>query len=74
MNSDSKEILFVECKWKDLSLKQAEDILIDLEEKSNFIDWNNDVRKEHFGLIAKTISDKDILRARGFIVFDLDDF
>jgi len=74
LNSDSKEILFVECKWKDLSLKQAEDILIDLEEKSNFIDWNNDVRKEHFGLIAKTISDKDILRARGFIVFDLDDF
>ncbi|MCG7848335.1 MAG: ATP-binding protein [ANME-2 cluster archaeon] len=74
LNSDSKEILFVECKWKDLSLKQAEDILIDLQEKSKFIDWNNDVRKEHFGLIAKTISDKDILRARGFIVFDLDDF
>ncbi len=74
LNSDSKEILFVECKWKDLSLKQAEDILIDLQEKSKFIDWNNDVRKEHFGLIAKTIFDKAILRARGFIVFDLDDF
>ena len=74
LNSDSKEILFVECKWKDLSLKQAEDVLFDLQEKSKFIDWNNDVRKEHFGLIAKTISDKAILRARGFIVFDLDDF
>ena len=74
LNSDSKEILFVECKWKDLSLKQAEDVLFDLQEKSKFVDWNNDVRKEHFGLIAKTISDKAILRARGFVVFDLDDF
>ncbi|MDT8308639.1 MAG: ATP-binding protein [Bacteroidales bacterium] len=74
LNSDSKEILFVECKWKDLSLNQAEDVLFDVQEKSTFIDWNNDVRKDHFGLIAKTISEKSLLRERGFFVFDLDDF
>lgn len=74
LNTDSKDILFVECKWKDLSTQQAENILYDLQKKSKFVDWNNDVRKEHFGLIAKFIYGKDVLRARGFIIFDLDDF
>jgi len=73
LNSDSKEILFVECKWKIMSLKQAENILHDLQEKSKFVGWNNDKRKEHFGIIAKKISGKGTLRAKGFLVFDLDD-
>ena len=73
LNSDSKEILFVECKWKDLSLKQAENILYDLQQKSKFVGWNNDKRREHFGIIAKNITGKDILRSKGFLVFDLDD-
>lgn len=74
LNSDSKDILFVECKWKYLTLKQAGKILLDLQEMSKFVDWNNNVRKEHFGLIAKKITGKDKLRAKGFTVFDLDDF
>ena len=74
LNSDSKDILFVECKWKHLTLNQAGKILQDLQEKSEFVDWNNNVRKEHFGLIAKKITGKDKLRAKGFAVFDLDDF
>ena len=73
LNSDSKEILFVECKWKNLSLKQAENILYNLQEKSKFVGWNNDERVEQFGIIAKKIAEKDILRAKGFLVFDLDD-
>ena len=73
LNSDSKEILFVECKWKDLSLKQAENILYDLQKKSKFVGWNNDERGEHFGIIAKNVTGKDTLRAKGFVVFDLDD-
>ena len=73
LNSDSKEILFIECKWKNLSLKQAENILYDLQEKSKFVGWNNDKRAEHFGIIAKKIIGKDTLRAKGFLVFDLDD-
>ncbi len=74
VNSDSKEVLFVECKWKSLSLKEAENVLLDLEKKSTFVNWNNDTRKEHFGIIAKSIIDKDVLRAKGYFVFDLDDF
>ena len=74
LNSDSKDILFVECKWKHLTLNQAGKILLDLQEKSKFVDWNNNVRKEHFGLIAKKITGKDKLRVKGFAVFDLDDF
>ena len=73
LNSDSKEILFVECKWKDLSLKQAENILYNLQEKSKFVGWNNDEREDHFGIIAKNITGKDALRSKGFLVFDLDD-
>lgn len=73
LNSDSKEIVFIECKWKTLSLKQAENILYDLQEKSKFVGWNNDERAEHFGIIAKNIIGKDTLRAKGFLVFDLDD-
>ncbi|MBE0523230.1 MAG: ATP-binding protein [Methanosarcinales archaeon] len=72
LNSDSEEILFIECKWKDLTLKQAENILLDLQEKSKFVGWNNDERKEHFGIVARKITDKAALRAKGFVVFDLD--
>jgi len=74
LNDDTKDILFVECKWKDLSLRQAEKIMSDLKEKSVFVDWNLGVRKEYFGLVAKKIEGKEELKAKGFVVFDLDDF
>jgi len=54
-------------------LKQAANIFCDLQEKSKFVGWNNDKRAEHFSIIAKNITDKDALRAKGFLVFDLDD-
>lgn len=74
LNEESKDILFVECKWKDLSLKQAEEILRKLKDKSEYVDWNLGKRKEYFGLVAKNIEGKDELRAKGSVVFDLDDF
>ena len=55
-------------------MRQAEDILRKLREKSSFVDWNLGARKEHFGLVAKKIEGKDELRKKGFVVFDLDDF
>jgi len=45
----------------------------DLEEKSCFVKWKNDVRKEYFGLVARKIEGKEHLRDKGFVVFDLDD-
>ena len=45
-----------------------------LKQKSQYVEWHNNKRKAHFGLIAKKIEDKKKLRNKGFIVFDLADF
>jgi hypothetical protein len=44
-----------------------------LKEKSTFVKWNKIDRVEHFSLIAKKIEGKDVLREKGFFVFDLED-
>jgi len=74
LNENTKDILFVECKWKDLSYNDARKIFSDLKEKSRFVQWNNGMRKEYFGLVAKSIGGKKKFREMGFFVFDLDDF
>ena len=74
LNDVKKEIGFFECKWKILSLKQAFCILEDLKQKSKYVDWNNENRTEHFGLIAKKIQDKKELRKQASFAWDLDDF
>ena len=74
LNDDLKEIFFFECKWMDLKEGNARKILSELEEKSGFVRWHKNDRKEYFGLIAKHIKNKDILKKEGFLVFDLDDF
>ena len=40
--------------------------------KSAFVNWFNNVREEHFGIIAKKIDDKvkEKLRSEGYLVFD----
>ena len=74
LNESTEEIMFIECKWQDLSAKQVDKILAELKEKSKFVRWNNDTRKEQFAIIAKHIKDKDKLRKKGVLVFDLADF
>ncbi len=74
LNENTEEIMFIECKWQDLSAKQVDKILAELKEKSKFVRWNNDTRKEQFAIIAKHIKDKDKLRKKGVLVFDLADF
>ena len=49
-------------------------ILAELKNKSRYVDWNLNKRKEYFGVIAKKIADKESLRKEGHIVFDFDDF
>ncbi len=72
-NDETKDIMFIECKWKSLSLRDSLRIMEKLKEKSTFVKWNKIDRVEHFGLIAKTIKGKDVLREKGFFVFDLED-
>jgi len=74
INEATKEILFVECKWKDLNEEEFRKILNELKEKAKFVEWNNDNRKEYFGIIAKRIENKEKLRMEGFRAFDLEDF
>ena len=62
----NNEILFIECKWSDLRLKEAESVLRELMGKSGFVDWNNGKRKEYFGIVARKIEGKDQLKKRGF--------
>lgn len=49
-------------------------ILEKLKEQSKYVEWNNGIRKEYFGIIGKRIEGKDELRGMGFVVLDLDDF
>ncbi len=74
MNELNGEILFLECKWQDLKQGEAEKVLVELKDKSRFLQWNNDTRREYFGILGKKIENKDGLRSRGFLVFDLEDF
>ena len=74
LNENTKQIFFVECKWKILSERNAIEILEGLKGKVRFVQWIEGVRKEYFGLVAKKIEGKDDLSKKGFFVFDLDDF
>jgi hypothetical protein len=73
-NDKDKKIKFFECKYKVLSYNKVLDIIEDLKEKAGFVKWFNDERKEKFGVVAKKIEKKDILRKQGFLVYDLDDW
>lgn len=73
LNDETKEILFVECKWKHLDHRSTIQIIESLKEKSKYFQWNNEKRNEYFGIMAKNIRNKEQLRKDGFIAFDLSD-
>ena len=59
----------MECKWKDMSEKDALKVLNKLQVKSDLMHWNNDTRKEYF-----VLGGKESLRKERFLVFDMDDW
>ncbi len=69
INEQTKEILFCECKWQDDV--DARKILAGLKEKAKFVQWNNDVRKEHYTIFAKSF--KEMIKAPNVVLFDLTD-
>lgn len=71
-NDKTQEILFGECKWS--NRVNAESLLSELEEKTRYVDWNNETRKERFALFAKSFK-KKVKDFKGKIVhcFDLED-
>ncbi|MBC2748282.1 MAG: ATP-binding protein [ANME-2 cluster archaeon] len=74
MNELNGEILFLECNWQDLKHGEAGKILAELADKSGYVQWNNDTRKEYYGILGRKIENKEELRSRGFLAFDLEDF
>ena len=73
LNEGTKEILFMECKWKHLDHRSASRVIGSLKEKAKHFRWDNEKRKEYFGIMAKKIEDKEKFRKIGYQVFDLDD-
>ncbi len=74
INENNLEIAFLECKWSNLTLKKAEEILNNLKCKSTLVNWHKAERKEQFGIIAKKIEQKEILRTERYYAFDFEDF
>lgn len=69
LNDDTNEILFCECKWQDDV--NAGKILFELKEKSKYVKWHDDNRKESFAIFAKSFREK--VKEPGLILFDLKD-
>jgi len=67
------EIGFFEVKWSDLKLNEARRVLGELKEKTKFVYWNKEKRKEHLCIIAKKINGKEKLREEGFLCYDFRD-
>jgi AAA+ ATPase superfamily predicted ATPase len=69
LNSKTNEIVFVECKWQENV--DAKKISNELKEKSKFVKWRNEKRKEYYAIFAKSFKEK--IREENLFLFDLKD-
>lgn len=69
LNENTKQILFCECKWQ--GRVNAKKILAELKEKSQYVQWNNDKRKEHYAIFAKSFREK--IKEPNLFLYDLKD-
>jgi len=71
LNSLSGDAGLFEVKWKEMKVRDAERVLKRLEEKSTRLNLNGEM---YYGIVAKHVEGKEILRGRGYLAFDLRDF
>ncbi|MFQ6130350.1 MAG: ATP-binding protein [Candidatus Hadarchaeaceae archaeon] len=69
LNEQTKEILFVECKWRDKV--DIEKVLHELKEKADFVDWRKKRRKEYYAIFAKSFRER--IEEENVLLFDLKD-
>ena len=69
INEQAKKILFAECKWQDNV--DARKVLAGLKEKAKFVQWSNDVREEHYAVLAKSFKEK--VKESNVVLFDIRD-
>ena len=72
IGKNNKGVFAFEFKWSDLSSKEADRILKELEGKTKLM--SKKPAGLQLGLVAKKIEGKQKLRNEGFLAFDLDDF
>ncbi len=70
VSQGDEKAYFFEAKWKDMSLNTALRILESLEEKSEHYHFKGE---KIYGIIGKKIKDKEKLREKGFLAYDLED-
>ena len=69
LNQKTKQILFIESKWK--NNVDAEETLKELEMKSKYVNWHEGKRKEYFCIIAKSFKRK--FSRKNVLLLDLKD-
>lgn len=69
LNSETKEILFAECKWQEKV--DAEKILYELKEKAKLVYWHSEKRREYYAIFAKSYGEK--IEEPNLMLFDLKD-
>jgi len=47
--------IFISEKWKNLRERETMSILEELREKSRFVEWNKDERREYYGIMEKML-------------------
>ncbi len=52
INKNAKEILFCECKWRNRNVDW--DVVEELKQKAQLVDWHNKIRKERFLIVSKS--------------------
>jgi len=69
INNETKEIIFGECKWS--NKKVGTNIMTQLKEKAQKVQWNSEKRKEYFILFSKsgfTPNMKKMAKEKGNII------
>ena len=72
LNEREKKALFVEVKWKELNEREAWGILRDLKRKAQLVDLED--WEKSYCIVGKRVRDKERLRKKGALVYDLGDF
>jgi AAA+ ATPase superfamily predicted ATPase len=74
INSDTRQILFCECKWH--KQKVGLDVLMNFIDKAKYVKWYNSDRKEYFAVISRsgfTPKLKSFAKDNAVLLFDLED-
>ena len=72
IDDGTRTATFLETKWSTIGRRDSQRILSQLKEKAKQFRWNRE--KENYGIIAKRVEDKQMLRDQGYIALDLEDF